>query len=84
MSMFSQDLLKEVVEVRVEPMSDFIANHLCLKTFSSPLRARARSPLGGPARGRRGRQGEGARREEVFDREHNIFRRKVNEVSSEE
>jgi hypothetical protein len=51
--MFSQDILKEMVEVRVEPMSDFIANHLCLKTFSSPLSASARSLLRGPARGRR-------------------------------
>ncbi len=82
--MFSQDVLKEMVEVRVEPMSDFIANHLCLKTFSSPVPASASSLLRGPARGRRGRQGGGAGREEVFDREHNIFQRKVNEVGSEE
>jgi hypothetical protein len=30
MSMSSQDILKEIVEVRVEPMSDFIANHLLM------------------------------------------------------
>ena len=51
--MFSQNVFKEMVKVRVEPMSDFIANHLCLKTFCSGLSASARLLLRGPARGRR-------------------------------
>ena len=72
--MFSQDVLKEMVEVRVEPMSDFIANHRCLKTFSSPLPSNASSLLHGRARGRRGRQGGGG--EEVLTENITFFEEK--------